>query len=181
MSEQTAIPPDDKSWVWVLERPCDDCGFDAGSFDSWGTGSAIRELSTRWQAVLERDDARERPSPTVWSPLEYGCHVRDVFRRFDERLRLMVDEVDPHFANWDQDATAVEDRYDLQDPVVVRVELSVAAAALADRFDAVRGDQWLRRGFRSDGSAFTIDSIAKYLLHDPAHHLWDVRAEVPTF
>jgi len=181
MSEPAAIPPDDKSWVWVLERPCDDCGFDAGSFDPWATGSAIRALSTHWEGVPGGAGARTRPAPTVWSPLEYGCHVRDVFRRFDDRLRLMVEEHDPHFANWDQDRTAVEDRYDLQDPAVVRDELVDAATRLADRFDAVRGDQWLRRGFRSDGSAFTIGSLARYLLHDPVHHLWDVGAEVPTF
>lgn len=38
-------------------------------------------------------------------------------------------------ANWDQDATAIEDRYDL-----------------------------------------TVDSLSRYLKHDPVHHLWDVQA-----
>jgi hypothetical protein len=28
---------------------------------------------------------------------------------------------------------------------------------------------------------FTVDSIAKYLMHDPVHHLWDVGAEVPRY
>ncbi|NDG11232.1 MAG: hypothetical protein EB111_05220 [Actinobacteria bacterium] len=36
------------------------------------------------------------------------------------------------------------------------------------------------RGFRSDGSAFTVESIARYLMHDPVHHLWDVGAEIPS-
>jgi uncharacterized protein (DUF924 family) len=117
----------------------------------------------------------------VWSPLEYACHARDVFRIFDTRVGLMISEDGPHFANWDQDATAVEDRYDLQVPAVVADELFTAANALADRFDAVRGDQWDRAGFRSDGSAFTVDSLARYLMHDPVHHLWDVDAEVPTY
>lgn len=179
MSDQ--IVPDTKNWTWVLERRCEDCGFGASTFDTAGTGSALRDLGERWQVVLARGDIAVRPRPDVWSPLEYACHTRDVFRIFDTRVGLMISEDGPHFANWDQDATAVEDRYDLQDPVVVADELFTAANALADRFDAVRGDQWDRAGFRSDGSAFTVDSLARYLMHDPVHHLWDVDAEVPTY
>jgi hypothetical protein len=115
----------------------------------------------------------------MWSPLEYGCHVRDVFRKFDERLQLMLTEVDPHFENWDQDKTALEDDYPSQAPADVAAALKEAAESVARHFDAVTSDQWGRRGFRSDGSAFTVESIARYLMHDPVHHLWDVGAETP--
>jgi hypothetical protein len=173
------ILPDDKNWTWVLERRCDDCGFDAPAFDAAIAGMAVRDLAVRWCAVLTGEGVAERPRPGVWSPLEYGCHVRDVFRKFDERLRLMLDESEPHFENWDQDRTAAEDRYGEQDPSAVSAQLVVAAASLASRFDSVSGAQWSRTGVRSDGSAFTIRSIAKYLMHDPVHHLWDVGAAVP--
>ena len=117
----------------------------------------------------------------MWSPLEYGCHVRDVFRKFDERLALMLVETNPQFENWDQDRTAVEDNYSAQDPAIVTVELRRAGESLAARFDSVKGDQWERRGLRSDGSAFTVRSIARYMMHDPVHHLWDVGADVPVY
>ena len=175
------IVPDDKNWTWVLEKSCDDCGFDASSFHATGTGAALRDQVVRWVDVLGRSGVNVRPSPGVWSPLEYACHVRDVFRKFDERLALMLNEIDPAFENWDQDATAIEDRYDLQNAADVTNELQEAGIMLADRFDSVVGEQWLRTGFRSDGSAFTVESIAKYLMHDPVHHLWDVGAEVPTY
>jgi len=175
------ITPDDKNWTWVLERKCADCGFDASVFDSTRTAHALRDQVVRWASVFKREDVRARPQSDVWSPLEYGCHVRDVFRKFDERLKLMLETIDPAFENWDQDATAIEDRYDLQNPETVAQELSEAGLSLATRFDSVNQDQWRRRGFRSDGSVFTVDSIAKYLMHDPVHHLWDVGAEVPIF
>ena len=175
------IIPDDKNWTWVLEKPCADCGFDASSFDATGTGAALRDQVVRWVAVLSQSDVNVRPKPGVWSPLEYACHVRDVFRKFDERLALMLNEMDPAFENWDQDATAIEDRYDLQNAADVANELQEAGISLADRFDSVAGEQWSRTGFRSDGSAFTVESIAKYLMHDPVHHLWDVGADVPTY
>jgi hypothetical protein len=108
------IVPDDKNWTWVLEKRCEDCGFDALKFDVAKTGFAIRDQGSRWALVLQGNNATVRPMPAVWSPLEYACHVRDVFRKFDERLALMLSEVDPAFENWDQDATAIEDRYDLQ-------------------------------------------------------------------
>jgi hypothetical protein len=110
----------------------------------------------------------------VWSPLEYGCHVRDVFRLFDTRLGLMLSTYDPLFANWDQDETAVAERYGEQDPTVVAVELLAAGDAVAASFAAVEGDQWERPGRRSDGAAFTVRSFGRYFVHDPVHHLHDV-------
>jgi hypothetical protein len=45
---------------------------------------------------------------------------------------------------------------------------------LADRFDGVKGKQWGRTGTRSDGARFTVESFARYLIHDTMHHLHDV-------
>jgi hypothetical protein len=87
----------------------------------------------------------------------------------------MLHEDNPHFENWDQDDTAVMERYDLQDPLVVGVEVLAAAATFADLYDTVGPDQWQRPGLRSDGSQFTVESFGRYFVHDPIHHLADVR------
>lgn len=168
------IEPETKSWTWVLDRECPECGFDASAFDVRTTGAVVRDLAHRWQLVLERPGCAVRPSPGVWSPLEYACHVRDVLGIFDARLQRMLHEDDPEFDNWDQDRTAVEQRYDLQDPSEVASALSERAAAVSERFDGVAPSQWLRPGRRSDGAVFTVDSFARYFVHDPVHHLWDV-------
>jgi hypothetical protein len=168
------IPPDSKDWTWVLERRCPECGFDASGFERELVGSMILANAASWQRVLRGPGVARRPRADVWSPLEYACHVRDVFRLYDERLRRMLTEVDPQYANWDQDATAVADRYGEQDALTVANELVVAAAAIATRFDTVAGTQWDRTGTRSDGAHFTIESFARYLIHDPIHHLSDV-------
>lgn len=168
------ITPDAKDWTWVLERPCPECGFDTAGVDRDLVGSMILANAASWQRVLRDPDVRRRPADDTWSPLEYACHVRDVFRIYDERLRLMLTEDDPQYPNWDQDATAVADRYGEQGPAVVADHLLVDAARLAARFDSVAADQWERPGTRSDGARFTIESFARYLIHDPVHHLWDV-------
>jgi hypothetical protein len=168
------IVPDDKNWTWVLERPCLDCGFDAAQVDVARMGDLVRANAAEWPALLAHEHARLRPTDDQWSALEYGCHVRDVFSLFDERLRLMLDTDDPHFANWDQDVTAIEQRYDLQDPVEVAEQLVAVAERCAARWDTVQASDHTRRGFRGDGAMFTVESFGRYLLHDPVHHLDDV-------
>ncbi|WP_382307568.1 DinB family protein [Herbiconiux sp. UC225_62] len=170
-----AIVPDTKNWTWVLERECPECGFDSSTTQASDVPGLLRANAAAWPAVLVRDDVAVRPDESTWSDLEYAAHVRDVFRTFLVRLELMLDEDDPEFANWDQDATAVEERYNEQDPAVVAVELAEAAEALALGFESVPDDAWERKGFRSDGSTFTVDTLARYMVHDPVHHLHDVR------
>ena len=123
---------------------------------------------------LSGPDVAARPRPAVWSTLEYGCHIRDVHRIFNDRVRMMIDEDEPRFPNWDQDATAIEDDYGAQDPSVVASELVAAADAVADTYTHMPADAWSRRGLRSNGSEFTVASIAIYHLHDIVHHAHDV-------
>ncbi len=169
-----AIEPDTKDWTWVLSKPCPECGMTAADVDPTEIGAQVRSDLPRWEAVLTRPDARERPSPDTWSPLEYACHVRDVFLLFAERVELMLDRDDPQFANWDQDATAIETHYDEQDPAVVGEELAAAGDVVARVFDNVASDSWDRTGRRSDGSTFTVATLGQYFLHDIVHHLHDV-------
>src|SRR5947209_8373049 len=111
------IIPDTKDWTWVLRRPCPECGFDTQGFVVEAVPGMILANAAAWQdALAGPGDPRARPAPGKWSALEYGCHVRDVLRLYDQRLEMMLTLDDPTFPNWDQDATAVEDRYQEQDP-----------------------------------------------------------------
>ena len=89
----------------------------------------------------------------------------------------MIRDDNPTFADWDQDATAISERYHEQDPNAVAYGLAVNAGKYTDMLDREETDQWARPGFRSNGSAFTVESFGRYLLHDPVHHLWDVETD----
>lgn len=169
-----SITPDTKDWTWVLEKPCPECGFDAETLDVRDLPERIDANARAWLQALTADGVAERPSADRWSALEYACHVRDVHVLFTDRARAMLTHDDPTFANWDQDVTAVEGDYAHQDPAKVADALSAAAASAATQFGAVSGDQWQRPGRRSNGSVFTVDSLARYYLHDIEHHRWDV-------
>lgn len=168
------ITPDTKDWTWVLERPCPECGFSAADLRYEDVPALVRQNAAAWAPVLARPDAAVRPDGETWSALEYAAHVRDVFRTFDRRLGLILNEEDPLFENWDQDATAVAERYDEQDPRAVAAELAAAAASVADAFGAVPPADRNRTGRRSDGARFTVSTLAQYFVHDPVHHLHDV-------
>jgi hypothetical protein len=169
------ITPDTKDWTWVLNRPCPECGFDSRTVTGADVPDLLRRNAAAWPAALA-GAADVRPRPDRWSPLEYACHVRDVHRVYAERLHLMTTEDDPHYPNWDQDATAVDERYQEQDPATVLAEFAAAAEVLAAAFEKVT--DWTRTGTRSDGAHFTIETFARYLVHDPIHHLWDVTGVV---
>jgi hypothetical protein len=168
------IVPDSKDWTWVLTRPCPECGLDAGGLQRADIAPALRASAQGFVAALQAPEARVRPAPAVWSPLEYGCHVRDVFGIYNYRLGLMLEQDDPLFPNWVQDDTARDENYEQQDPIAVADELTRAVEPLAAHFEALSDTQWRRPGRRSDGAVFTVDSFAQYLVHDPVHHLFDV-------
>jgi hypothetical protein len=173
-TRDAAIVPDDKDWTWTLRERCPDCGFTAASVAPADIAGLVTSFTDPWPAVLRRADAGRRPSPSTWSPLEYACHVRDVCRLFEERLHLMLSQESPTFANWDQDETAVTDRYGEQDPDVVAREVTAAGSSVAAAYAQVPDDGWGRTGIRSDGSEFTVLTLGQYGLHDLRHHLGDV-------
>lgn len=165
---------DDKDWTWTLQQPCPDCGYDPATVAREQLPELVLAAVDRWVAVLARDDVRARPAPRVWSPLEYACHVRDVLRIFAHRAWLIRREDNPQFANWDQDRTALDERYWEADPGSVAAEIRTAGPLAAAAFDAVAEGEWGRPGLRSNGSRFTLESLGVYFLHDVHHHLWDV-------
>lgn len=169
-----AITPDDRDWTWTLRERCPDCGFTAALVPADGIAPLVSAFTAPWPAVLTRPDAARRPVPSTWSPLEYACHVRDVCRLFEQRLHLMLTKDAPTFDNWDQDETAVVDRYGEQDPATVAGELTTAGSAFAAAYAQVPSDAWGRTGIRSNGSEFTVLTLGRYGLHDLRHHLWDV-------
>ena len=170
--------PDTKDWTWTLTRRCADCGLAAGEVDPREIGARLEVAAVEWVQILGSSPAvGARPADAVWSALEYGAHVRDVYRLFDVRLEQMLVDDEPTFANWDQDETALAERYGDQDPEVVAEELTAAASQVVARWSGLEPAQLERRGRRSDGAGFTVASFGQYVLHDVIHHLWDVTGQ----
>ncbi len=173
--------PDLADWTWVLDRPCPECGYVATDFDRNELGGKVRANAATWRQLLGMGDIVPVRPPVpagtspVWSALEYGAHVRDVHQLYQERFELMLKKNGASFANWNQDDTAIESGYHLDDPGAVAYALAVNAGKVADLFDRLSSAEWEHTGHRSDGASFTVESMGRYLLHDLVHHVWDVR------
>ena len=121
-----SIVPDTKNWTWILETTMRRVRVRRPHRRAVRRrADGARATSREWQRVLAAGSTCG-PTTQTWSPLEYGCHVRDVFRIMTTRVDLVVAEPDPLFPNWDQDGDPVEAAYDTQDPARVAVELADA-------------------------------------------------------
>lgn len=168
---------DDKDWTWVLGQPCDECGYQSDAMTRGQLAARVRLGGGAWREMLGRGShVAHAPhgESRDWSILEYGCHVRDVFELFEDRIRTMLKKrKPPTFKDWSQDDAAADGDYGSADPAKVAYALASNAGKVADVLDRLDDDDWDKRGFRSDGAEFTIESIVRYLLHDVEHHLWD--------
>jgi hypothetical protein len=81
----------------------------------------------------------------------------------------MLTEDTPTFANWNQDETAIKERYSEQDPEVVADELEAAAQRFVSARIQSYAEQYDRRGSGSDGAEFTVVTFLQYFLHDVIH------------
>lgn len=166
--------PDHVDWRQIALDGCAECGYQPVSPDR--VPGRIRDTILPWRDVLHRRDAAVRPAPGVWSPLEYGCHVRDLCGVFAERVDAMLGTLNPVYPEFDGGLAAVERRYADDEPTEVAEAYARAAESIARRFIAIPRADWNRRGRRSDGPAFTIATLSNHFLHELEHHLVDVGA-----
>jgi len=166
---------DGRDWTFVLDSECDECGVDVRHLDDADLAGLVRSAGRTWQLLLDEhaDDAavRTRPAPEVWAPVEYGEHVRDVLQLYRQRTELMLTRDNPEFPDWDPDMTAAA--YTASDARTVGAEIVTSADALADVYADLDAAAFARPGRRSDGAAFQVGSLGRYMLHDVLHHVRD--------
>lgn len=98
-----------------------DCGFTYDLESAAAAGDAIRGRVAEVVAVL-RDgavDVRSRPRPEGWSPLDYGCHLRDVLQVQRERVLAARRPDGADCATMGRDERVDHDGYDEQDLIDV--------------------------------------------------------------
>lgn len=160
---------------------CAECGFD------WdiGTSEVIAEIARFGQAYragltrfLDGEDGealvRRRPSPGVWSALEYAAHMRDVVAFYLERIERVVSEDRPTMTAVGFADLAEERRYAEEHVGSVLDALAQGADTAAARLADLTPEQWARVGIGSEGGERTVLVLARRLAHDGHHHLLDI-------
>jgi hypothetical protein len=85
-------------WIRIQTVSCPQCGHDPASMPPSELGAACSVESLAWRIFLGEADGdylRVSPASDVWSPLQYGMHVRDMLRVFGDRILLAISEDHP--------------------------------------------------------------------------------------
>lgn len=170
-----------EGWQWARAQTerCPQCGEDASSIDHAQLGNALLEAAGAWRAFLTSADERYLrtcPGPGIFSPLQYGAHVRDIQRVYGDRILLMVREENPVFPQFNPNEAAWAGYNQLEADQLAE-DLHTQANRLADILEELQPDDWSRTMIRDGGSdgvfEFTVAGLASYAAHEARHHLLD--------
>jgi hypothetical protein len=161
---------------------CEECGFEYDLREPQTAGPAIVQGVGRLAAMLSDAAAgvATRRQPQTWSPLEYGCHLRDVFLVQRERV-LAARRIDrPSFDPMGRDERVEHDGYAEQDADDVVRQLTDAAHLFANVLSRLGPDDWERTVMYSYPKPFerSLRWIAVHTLHEVHHHLLDIRNQL---
>ena len=127
---------------------CDECGYDYESVPTDKLAGRLRDMGPRYREALGAAGpwaAGLRPAPTVWSALEYACHMRDVLLVQRDRAVVALVEDNPGFARMYRDERVELCRYSGEPLEDVLDELEMSARLCAMVFDGLEPAAWARR------------------------------------
>jgi hypothetical protein len=164
-----------------VER-CDECGFEYDLDDALGAGPAIVRDVAELVGILETDTdrLRTRREPETWSPLEYGCHVRDVLLVQRERVLAAQFMDRPSFNPMGRDERAELDGYVEQSTSDVVRQLSDAGLLFSNVLSRLDPSDWDRRVMYNYPKRLerSLRWVAVHTAHDVHHHVLDVRNQL---
>ena len=161
---------------------CDGCNFEYDLDQASTAASAIVEGAGELAKILTAagTDVRTRRDASVWSPLEYGCHVRDVLMVQRERVLAARRSDCPSVDPMGRDERVEHDGYAEQDPVDVARQLTDAALLLANDLSRLSPGEWQRTMMYNYPARFerSLRWVAVHTVHEVRHHLLDVRRQI---
>jgi DinB superfamily len=176
-----------EGWQWARAQTdrCPQCGDHPAAVQRDALGTQLMESAAAWRAFLmEADDSylRTVPAPGVFSPVQYGAHVRDILRVYGDRILIMLEEDDPTFPQFNPDES-VWDSYNALGREELAFDLEAQAGRLASICDGLEPAQWSLTMIRDGGAdgvyKFTVGGLASYAVHEAHHHLLDANGTLP--
>jgi hypothetical protein len=165
-----------------LTDKCPQCGFVYDLTQAAAAGEAINERVGAAVAILgDREvDVRSRRQPAVWSPLEYGCHLRDMLLVQRERVLAALRSDRPDCTAMGRDERVVHDGYADQEPADVARQLGDAALMFGNVLGRLSADDWNRAVVYHfpETSVRSLRWLAVHTMHEAQHHLGDISSQV---
>jgi hypothetical protein len=160
---------------------CAECGFRYDLADAPTAATDIRRLAGEVATVLKTPvyELVRRREPEVWSPLEYGCHLRDVL--LVQRERVLQARRDNGFVcvTMGRDIRVEHEGYADQKPADVARQLVDAAMLFGNVLDRL-GEDWENEMVYSwpEPHRASLRWVAVHTVHEARHHLRDIRGQL---
>jgi hypothetical protein len=176
-----------EGWQWprIVNEACPQCGLDPASLPCESLGPRLMELATAWREFIDVADGaylRTNPEPGVFSPIQYGAHVRDILRVYGDRIERAVGEDNPTFAQFNP-SDDIWEQYNTIGATELSDDLEAHARRLASILANLGADDWSRTLTRDGGEdgvyTFTVAGQARYAVHEVHHHLLDADGTLP--
>jgi hypothetical protein len=155
---------------------CDECGIDEQGLSIHDALDALRSFPRRYtEAVAEMDDEslRRRPTPDVWSALEYLVHVREVLELLAMTVPLVLETPGLALPEIDaEDAAATRPDWVLNRDLALD-GIGTACAQLVEHGAQQRPEAW-SRPFTLGPTSHDAGWLVRHAAHEGAHHLRDV-------
>jgi hypothetical protein len=161
---------------------CEGCGFEYDLGEAPIANAAIVQGSKDLVSILNDNaaDVTTRREPQIWSPLEYGCHVRDVLLVQRERVLAARSMDRPSFNPMGREERVQYDGYAEQDITDVARQLSDAARLFANVLSRLSPQDWDRSVmYNYPGPCErSLRWVAVHTVHELHHHTLDVRDQL---
>jgi hypothetical protein len=157
---------------------CDECGFEYDLSLVRSAGDTIVRAATALAETLGNPDVdfQSRRLPQTWSPLEYGCHLRDMLLVQRERVLLARRQERPSLQPMGRDERVDHDGYADQDAAAVARQLVDAAGLFANVLGRLGDADWDRTVLYNYPhlAERSLRWVAVHTLHEVRHHTLDV-------
>lgn len=160
---------------------CDECGFEYDLTQALTAATSIVAGTSEVVSVFAGDvELGIRRESGVWSPLEYGCHLRDVLLVQRERVLAARRGDRPVCEPLGRDERVEHDGYTQQNPTDVADQLSMAAQLLANVLERISPGDWDRTVLYNypHQSERSLRWLAVHTLHEVHHHTLDIRRQL---
>lgn len=165
-----------------MTDPCAGCGFTDDLRQAATACDDICAAAAEVVALLcdSGIDMRLRARPDLWSPLEYGCHLRDVLLVQRERVLAARRVNGADCASMGREERAAHDGYNEQDPIAVARQLGDAATLFNNVLARLAADDWDRTVVYHypETSERSLRWVAVHTAHELQHHLLDIRRQL---
>ena len=171
--------PGDATRSVVGMTECPECGFVCEDLPLDAVAPSMRAFARSYREALDGIDqavASERPEPTVWSALEYTCHIRDVLLVQRDRVVLAHVVECPRPVPMSRDERVAICRYDAQSMADVLDQLGMACELCALVFEGLDDDALAREIIYNFPTPVVRDLgwMGRHTVREGFHHLRDV-------